>query len=170
MNAPHNLESACWVHGHASHACIMVGLAFLLGFSCTQPATRTPVAPTLVKEVPPETKEYRILRSDYEQVIKDGLQNVMRWYFLKPSYNGDRFIGFRVKQVVNSSLAEGPLFVGDILLSVNDMPIERPDHAMAVWRSLWGKKTLKLRLLRNGREIVYEIPIVDEPMEKEAAP
>jgi len=140
----------------------VAALSALLLVSCSQPEVREAVPPTLVEEDPPEMREYRILRADYEQVVKDGLQNVMRWYFLQPHYAGEKFVGYKVEMVVKPEFENGPLFKGDVLLSVNDMPIERPEHAMAVWRSLWERKTLKLKLLRGDKETAYEIPIVDQ--------
>jgi len=33
---------------------------------------------------------------------------------------------------------------------------------MTVWRELWGRNTLKIKLLRHGKVRVFDIPIVGE--------
>ena len=52
---------------------------------------------------------------------------------------------------------------GDVVTSVNHMPIERPEQAMACWQSLAIAPELRVSLERGGqaKELVY--PIDDEP-------
>ncbi len=137
-------------------------LAALLLLSCSSARVREPVAPTLVEGEEDKEPQWRIPRADFEQVLKDGLQPVMRWYFLAPAYNGESFVGYEVVEVLKPELEAGPLRAGDVLLAVNDLPIERPDHALAIWRQLWGRKTISLDLLRDGKPRRYVVPIVSE--------
>ena len=102
---------------------------------------------------------YTISRATYEEVLKAGMQHVMRWYFVEPHYRGELFIGYAVKQVLKEELQEGPLRVGDVILTINGGAVERPEQAMAVWRGLWPRKTLELKLLRKGQPTNYVIPI-----------
>jgi hypothetical protein len=128
--------------------------------SCSGTPHREPITPIIVEDEPEEAKDYRITRSRYEEVLKDGMQKVMRWYFVKPHYRGSKFIGFEVSQIINEDLTDGPLRIGDVILRINDGAIERPEQALAVWRGLWNKKHLKLKLLRKNRAVIYDIPIV----------
>jgi type II secretory pathway component PulC len=131
--------------------------------ACSGTDRREPVTPTIVADEPKvDTNEYSISRTTYEGVLKEGMQHVMRWYFVEPHYRNDRFVGFAVKQVLKEELQAGPLRIGDVLLTINGGAIERPEHAMAVWRGLWPRKTLELKLLRNGKPTNYTIPIVTE--------
>ena len=120
------------------------------------------MTPTLVEgdEEAPEP-DWKIPRASYEAAVKDGLQKVMRWYFVEPAYSGDNFIGYAVRDVYREDLQKGPIRVGDVILRINEMPVERPEHALAIWRDLWGRNTLKLELLRGGLPRVYVIPIVE---------
>ncbi len=77
-------------------------------------------------------------------------------------YRSDKFVGFKVKQILKEEFQEGPLRIGDVILTINGGAIERPEQAMAVWRGLWPRKTLELKLLRKGKPTNYVIPIVTE--------
>ena len=140
---------------------ILCGLVLLLlSFAhCSAPEKREPVTPVIVDDEP-SARSYSIQRSDYEDVIKKGMAPVMQWYFVKPYYEGSTFVGFQIVEIFRETLKDGPLKVGDVLVSVNDMPIERPEHALAAWRKLWAKKKLKLIFYREGKKRVLEIPIV----------
>ncbi len=133
-------------------------------WGCSSADTREPIAPTIIDDDGPVADgEWKIQRADYEAVAKEGIQHVMRWYHVRPYYKGGRFIGYEVAEIYKSELKAGPLRKGDVLLSVNDLPIERPEHAMAVWRNLWGRKSLKLSFLRGGLPRVLDIPVVESP-------
>ena len=142
--------------------CSSVLFACVCLLSCSGPGHREPVTPVIIEDEPEEAKEYSISRGRYEEVLKDGMQKVMRWYFVKPYYKGSKFVGFEVSQILNEDLLDGPLRIGDVILRINDGVIERPEQALAVWRGLWTKKRLKLQLLRKNRTVVYDIPIVAE--------
>jgi type II secretory pathway component PulC len=136
---------------------------FSLLAACSGTDRREPIAPTIVADEPKvDDNDYTISRAAYELVLKDGMQHVMRWYFVEPHYHKDQFVGFAVKQVLKEELQDGPLRIGDVLLTINGGAIERPEHAMAVWRGLWPRKTLELKLLRKGKPTSYVIPIVTE--------
>ncbi len=131
--------------------------------ACTGTDRREPVAPTIIADEPKvDDNDYSISRTTYEQVLKDGMQHVMRWYFVEPHYRSDKFVGFKVKQILKEEFQEGPLRIGDVILTINGGAIERPEQAMAVWGGLWPRKTLELKLLRKGKPTNYVIPIVTE--------
>jgi type II secretory pathway component PulC len=141
----------------------MLLLVAIATVNCAGSDRREPVTPTIVPDDPlPDHGDYTIDRARYETVLKEGLQHVMRWYFVKPSYRGEQFIGYQIAEILNPDLASGPLRVGDILLAVNGDTVERPEHAMAVWRGLWARKTLDLKILRKGQPMHYSIPIVSQ--------
>ena len=136
-------------------SCVVVGVA------CSPAVKRQPVTPVIVDEKEAAEPDWTITRADYEAAIKEGLQKVMRWYFVQPAYRGDAFAGYTVMDIYREGLRKGPIRVGDVIVRVNDMPLERPEHALAVWRDLWGLKKLKLDLLRDGKQRIYDIPIVE---------
>jgi len=141
---------------------LVVGMLVLGGCS-TRPERREPVAPTLVTDSDEETASTSVIRRDrYEEVCREGLQKVMAWFFLKPYYAQGKFVGYELADIYNEELQDGLLKRGDVILSVNDRSVERPEQAMTVWRELWGRNTLKIKLLRHGKVRVFDIPIVGE--------
>jgi len=151
------------MRNHTATLALLVSLC-AGGWGCSSADIREPVAPTIIDDDGPTADgDWKIQRSDYEAVAKQGIQHVMRWYHVRPHYKGGRFIGYEVAEIYKEELKAGPLRKGDVLLAVNDLPIERPEHAMAVWRNLWGQKSLKLSLLRSGLPTVLDIPVVESP-------
>jgi type II secretory pathway component PulC len=142
------------------HRVLLLATALPVLAACSAADGPTPVTPTIVEDDGDDEETYRIARADYEAVVKEGLQNVMRWYLLWPSYDQDRFVGYEVREIYKLELKDGPLRVGDVILSINDQPIERPEQTVAIWRGLWGQKSLKITIRRNGRTRVFDIPIV----------
>ena len=139
---------------------LLVGLLLLAAYpGCSHPEIRTPVTPVLVEEGP---KELRILRADYEAVIKAGIQPVMRWYLTMPAYDAaEKFLGFRIVRILKNELKDGPLKLGDILRRVNGRVIETPGQVEIIWRELWSRKTLTLSMIRESRPMNITIPIVE---------
>lgn len=135
-------------------------LAVLVLTACSQPETRKPVTPTMVDDEDGPEPDWKIPRAAYEEVIKEGLPKVMRWYFVAPSYKGAKFVGFQVVDILKEELLKGPLKIGDVLLTINGSAVERPEHAQAVWRGLWGRRSLQLEIIRDKQKKTYDIPIV----------
>lgn len=132
--------------------------------ACSQPDVRPAVVPQIVDE-DAEPKSFEISRSEYEETVQAGMQTVLRWVFVKPAYGASgKFLGYQVVEIYKLELKEGPLKVGDVLMSVNDLPIERPEQAMLVWRGLWGRKNLKLTFQRDGKQKTMTIPVVEDPV------
>lgn len=138
---------------------LVVLVALVVGAGCSAPdEARVAVAPTLVEDGP---RELRILRADYERVIKEGLQPVMRWYLTMPAYDAsEKFLGFRIVRILKTEFKDGPVKVGDVLRRINGRPIETPGDAETIWRELWARKTLTLSMIREDRPMDLTIPIV----------
>ncbi len=155
-------KAILWGPGRLSLAAL--ACLALWGVGCSAPVEdRQAVAPTLVEDGP---KELRILRADYEQVIKAGLQPVMRWYLTMPAYDAtEKFLGFRIVRILKTELKDGPVKVGDVLRGINGRPIETPGQVETIWRELWSRKTLTLTMIREDRPLDLTIPIVSPDAE-----
>jgi general secretion pathway protein C len=78
----------------------------------------------------------------------------------RPVMVGTRFLGFRIAALRDPSFWRGvDLRPGDVVLSVNGSPIERPEQAQTVFDSLPEANELRVAYDRDGqpREIVYTI-------------
>ena len=144
---------------HGGLSLLLVGLLLVAACpGCSHHEIRKPVTPTLIEDGP---KELRILRADYEAVIKAGIQPVMRWYLTMPAYDAaENFLGFRIVRILKDELKDGPLKLGDVLRRVNGRAIETPGQVEIVWRELWSRKTLTLSMIRGVHPMDITIPIV----------
>jgi hypothetical protein len=103
-----------------------------------------------------------IQRPALDEVLEAGLGAFLGRVTTEPCLEGSRFVGFRIAALRDVSLFEGvDLQVGDVLVSVNGQPIERPEQAFTAWTSLRVASELSLGLLRDGERHDLRIPIVD---------
>lgn len=72
-----------------------------------------------------------------------------------------KFHGFRVI-ALRDGLERSGLQPGDVVVSVNKMPIERPEHTIALFRSLEKAKELRVDYERNGEPKTVTVPIIDD--------
>jgi type II secretory pathway component PulC len=81
----------------------------------------------------------------------------------KPVFVEGRFRGFRIKVLRDAAFWSGvDLKPGDVVTSVNGLPIERPEQALRAFESLQSSSELRVSYERAGepRELLY--PIVDD--------
>lgn len=73
-----------------------------------------------------------------------------------------RFVGFRIVSISPTGpLAEmQSIQVGDVVITVNGQPVERPDDFMKVWEGVRGRDTLEVRVLRGVEPIIYRWKVV----------
>jgi type II secretory pathway component PulC len=78
---------------------------------------------------------------------------------VEASVEGGRFRGWRVMAGVDPAYAGAGLAAGDVVVSVNKGPIERPEQALKVWQSLTIAPELRVAFERGGerREIAFPI-------------
>jgi type II secretory pathway component PulC len=65
-----------------------------------------------------------------------------------------KFLGFAIDQILSQSvLLNGPLNIGDIIISVNGEPIGRPEHFMKTWEVAKKANKIDVEILRDGEKI-----------------
>lgn len=108
-------------------------------------------------------------RDEVHATVEAGLGWFLQRVEVEPSLEAGRFRGFRVVQLKPPDFWQGvDLRPGDVVLSVNGMPIERETQAYAAFQSLKNADELRVRYLRAGRERDLVYRIVDPPPEPEA--
>ena len=79
---------------------------------------------------------------------------------LLPSQKDGRVEGFRISEIKPSGVF-GMLGMknGDILLRLNDFPVDSPDKALQSFIALKGQSSLKLDLIRDGQPVTFNYDI-----------
>jgi len=82
----------------------------------------------------------------------DNIGEAMTDARLLPSIKDGKVEGFRVSEVKPTGIfATVGVKNGDVLLSINDFPIDSPDKAIQSFVSLKGQSRIKLDLIRDGQ-------------------
>jgi general secretion pathway protein C len=90
----------------------------------------------------------------------DNIGQAMGDARLLPSQKEGQVEGFRVSEVKPSGVfAMVGLRNGDVLLRLNDFPIDSPDKALQSFITLKGQSRLKLDMIRDGRPVTYNYDI-----------
>lgn len=101
-------------------------------------------------------------RSEVNEVVDAGLGRFLQEVRLEKSLDDGRFRGFRIVQFRNPEKWRGSgLMPGDVIVAINDMPIERPEQAYAAFASLKTADQLEVTYLRDGTEMRLSLPIVE---------
>lgn len=90
----------------------------------------------------------------------DNIGQAMGDARLLPSQKEGRVEGFRVSEVRPAGVfAMLGIRNGDVLLRLNEFPIDSPDRALQSLIALKGQNRLKLDLIRDGRPVTYSYDI-----------
>lgn len=104
----------------------------------------------------------RLSRSRVNQAVDEGLGRFLQELTVESSLHDGRFQGFRIVGFRDPEAWQGTgLMPGDVILAINDMPIERPEQAYAAFASLKTADRLEVTYLRAGTEMRLSLPIVE---------
>jgi len=90
----------------------------------------------------------------------DNIGQAMSDARLLPSQKDGKVEGFRASEVKpNGVFAMVGIRNGDVLLRLNDFPIDSPDKALQSFIALKGQSRLKLDMIRDGRPVTFNYDI-----------
>lgn len=174
---------------HDARRSVVVGLCLLGAIACGHPKEaedphvvesagldETPAPAPVVESV--DTPLTELQRAQVVKVVDDGLGKFLQGVELDASLNAGKFEGFRiVRFTVPEDWRGVGLLVGDVVTSINDLPIERPEQAHAAFVGLRTAPALEVSYLRGGKPMRLSLPIVGatpppaaKPAPVEAAP
>lgn len=107
-----------------------------------------------------------ILRSSLLPILDRGFGQFLRAVPIEAVTSRRRFVGFRILALREPFSNVTDLLPGDVILSVNDRSVERPEQALAVWQSLRAADELRVTYSRAGNLAVLRIPIVNDLSEE----
>lgn len=102
-----------------------------------------------IKDISPNEKDVDRELIDF---LVENKHMLMQSGRVLPNVEGDTINGFKVYGIRKTSLW-GKLGIhnGDVVLSVNDMPMDGPDKAYEAFANLQGSDTMALQVLRHGK-------------------
>jgi type II secretory pathway component PulC len=121
-------------------------------FSCAAPTTTAAA----------QEKITSLKRTQVRAAIGKGLGVFLRnievddW----PAMQNGKFHGWRIRAINPDWLVD--VQPGDVITRVNGMPIEHPEEADAVLRSLEKAPSVKIEIERGGKAQILELPITDD--------
>lgn len=112
---------------------------------------------------PPPSTQGEIPRGALAAVLDAGLGRFLQGVETEPELEGGRFVGFRIVSLYpdDERMRAVDLAPGDVVTSVNGLPIERPEQAAQVWSSLRVVSELLIDYRRDGAERQLRFAIVD---------
>jgi type II secretory pathway component PulC len=125
-----------------------------------------PASPASPAAAPPAGDGHRLVRASVKDVVAQGLGVFLQQVELddQPALIGGKFHGFRIAALHGAEFWSGvDLKPGDVVTSVNGLPIERPEQALAAFQAVASANELRVAYDRGAesRELVYRI--VDGP-------
>jgi len=101
-------------------------------------------------------------RAELRAELDAGLGRFLQRVELEPELEHGRFRGWRIVALRPQAFWAGvDLAPGDVVLSVNGMPIERETEAFAAFEALRSAKSLTVSYLRGGKARSLTYAIVD---------
>jgi type II secretory pathway component PulC len=121
-------------------------------------ANEASAAPAIARPPGPLT------RAEIEALLSRGLGTFLARIDVSPVLDGSRFVGFRLDRA--DDLAEwnasgADIHLGDVILRVNGIRIERPEQALWAFERLRIAPAIEVELVRNGSPRTIRSPIVD---------
>ena len=98
------------------------------------------------------SKTGTVTRAELRFFVDQGPHFLLRQVPVEPVLEGRRFIGFRVIDFFagDTRFRRVDLLPGDIITSVNQTPIERPEQFMVVWENLSEADYITVNYLRKS--------------------
>ena len=100
-------------------------------------------------------------RGELVRVLDAGPGALLRGLELSPFFEGTRFAGWRIDQIVDrgSPIARADLAAGDVVRTVNGQMLARPEHVMAVWQALRTAPELRCEVWRGAAQLSLRFAI-----------
>ena len=131
-------------------------LRFVWIVLCVAVVMNGPIVPVCLAaptELNPVVK--KVSKAEVESLLKTGPHAMIRAFLVEPAYQDKKFLGFRLVQRTPHPLLpmNGPVQIGDIIVSANGVRLETPAQYMAAWGKLKTERSFSIVLLKNGQKI-----------------
>lgn len=105
-----------------------------------------------------------VYRHDVAAVVDAGLGRFLELVPNEPVLDGDHFVGFRILALRPPEDWQGvDLRPGDVVTSVNGLPIAEPEQAFAAFQSVRDGKQIRVAFLRGDQRRELVVNVVEKP-------
>ncbi len=147
---------------------LLLTLAILSACAAHQEQPADPKAIVMADEQPKEeAPPGRIHRAALDEILRAGPSWLLKRVPIEEVMSRGKFIGWRVQRFP-AQWENVDLRPGDIVRSVNGMPLETPDRFWTAWTSLAVASELSVGFERDGQKRELRIPIWGEADPKAA--
>jgi len=100
-------------------------------------------------------------RVELDHVLDGGPGAFLARVEVAPHFDGRRFAGWQLVGYRNtgSKLAQSGLLPGDVVVSVNEHSLERPEHLAKLWKALRSANDIRVSGLRSGKPFELSFPV-----------
>jgi general secretion pathway protein C len=97
-------------------------------------------------------------RQDVERRLSEELGRILAETTLAPVTEGGAIAGFALTRIPQGSLlTDVGLQAGDVLVSINGIPIDSRATLLALWPRLQGESFVRAEVLRGGRPVTLSV-------------
>jgi type II secretory pathway component PulC len=144
---------------------VLLGLLVGCGSAQVSPpaAPHAAAKPARIAEAPaaPRPPKGALFRQDVDAVIDGGFPQFLQRVDVQPRLVEGQFRGWSIVNLSPRDFWSGvDLKPGDVVMQVNDLPIERDTEAYDVFESLKQSDSLRVAFQRDGQTRVLEYRIV----------
>lgn len=95
------------------------------------------------------------------RVLDAGPGALLRTLEVAPAFENERFVGWRIEQIVDPSspVLGARLAPGDVVRSINERSLARPEHVLAVWQALRTADELRCEVWRDRTRLALRFAI-----------
>lgn len=141
---------------------LVVSIAALAGAGCAEPPPPKEPKPPPQEPVAVRVPDGALDRGMLEVVLREGPPWLLERVPVEEVLEKGKFVGWRVQEIPHDWRGI-EIQAGDVVTSVNAMPIETPNDFWAAWTSLSVASELKIAYLRDGEPQEMSIPIYGTP-------
>ena len=124
----------------------------LAGSGPGAPADEAPAEDGAERETQPAVTEAAIDGRELDSVLDAGPGVFLAAVEVRPVFRGKAFRGWELVDIRTPRLAASPLRRGDLITSVNDRSLKRPEDLHTVWDELRAASELVVAGVRSGQD------------------
>lgn len=127
------------------------------------PPTAAAASPSETKTMPaedPTTPARQMSRAEVQRRLSTEIPRILAETTVSPVVQDGHVVGLSVSRIAEGSLlSDAGLRPGDVLTTINDVPIDGLPTLIGLWSRLQNESELRAVVLRGGRPVVLSVTL-----------